>query len=76
MRVLTNSAGLVNVVEAAAGLNATVLAVFIRHGPTSNITNPMQKAFDKLAALGSETALRAALIAVSTTAGGMAGADP
>ncbi|KAK8857213.1 dimethlysulfonioproprionate lyase DddW [Apiospora arundinis] len=75
-RVLTNSAGLVNVVEAAAGLNATVLTVFIRHEPTSNITNPMQKAFDKLAALGSETALRAALIAVSTTAGGMAGADP
>ncbi|KAK6832905.1 hypothetical protein PG987_007599 [Apiospora arundinis] len=76
VRVLTNSAGLVNVVEAAAGLNATVLTVFIRHEPTSNITNPMQKAFDKLAALGSETALRAALIAVSTTAGGMAGADP
>ncbi|KAK8004473.1 hypothetical protein PG989_004192 [Apiospora arundinis] len=50
VRVITNSTGLVNVVEAAAGLNATVLTVFIRHEPTSNITNPMQKAFDKLAA--------------------------
>lgn len=65
-----------NVVEAAAGLNATVLTVFIRHGPTSNIINPMQKAFDKLAALDSETALRAASIAASTIAGGTLGPTP
>ena len=72
--VATNSVGIATVVEAAVGLNASILTVSIRHGPVSTIINPMQKAFAKMTSLDSESSLREASFPAKTVAGGTMGA--
>ena len=70
----TSSLGIATVVEAAVGLNATIITVSIRNGPLSTIINPMQKVFARMMSLDSESALREASFPAKTIAGGTLGA--
>ncbi|KAI0972305.1 hypothetical protein F4678DRAFT_471847 [Xylaria arbuscula] len=75
VKVPTDKTGTISIVEASNDLNAAVLTVAIENDIVSYIIDPMNYAFDKLASLNSEDALRAASYPTKTTAGGYVG-DP
>ncbi|KAI0545801.1 hypothetical protein F4679DRAFT_449056 [Xylaria curta] len=75
VKVSTDKSGVVMIVEACDDLNAAVLTVAIENDIISYIIDPMNYAFDKIAALNSEDALRNASYPTKTTAGGYVG-DP
>ncbi|RYP83384.1 hypothetical protein DL770_005404 [Monosporascus sp. CRB-9-2] len=71
----TDATGTVTIVEASNDLNAAALTVAIPNDIVSFIIDPMNYAFDKMATLNSEGALRDASYPTQTTAGGIVG-DP
>ncbi|KAI1433598.1 hypothetical protein GGR50DRAFT_695934 [Xylaria sp. CBS 124048] len=75
IKVPTDKAGTLTIVEASNDLNATVLTVAIENDIISYIIDPMNYAFDKIATLSSEDALRGASYPTQITAGGYIG-DP
>ncbi|KAI0413451.1 hypothetical protein F5X98DRAFT_390762 [Xylaria grammica] len=75
VKVPTDKSGTLTIVEASDDLNAAVLTVAIENDIISYIIDPMNYAFDKIAALNSEDALRNASYPTKTTAGGYVG-DP
>ncbi|KAI1295933.1 hypothetical protein F5Y03DRAFT_387328 [Xylaria venustula] len=70
VKVSTDKSGTLTIVEASNDLNASVLTVAIENDIISYVIDPMNYAFDKIAALNSEDALRNAIYPTKTTAGG------
>ncbi|KAJ2995714.1 hypothetical protein NUW58_g1195 [Xylaria curta] len=71
--VTTDAMGTVTIVEASNDLNASVLTVAIPNDIISFIIDPMNYAFNKIASLNSEGALRDASYPTKTAAGGVIG---
>jgi hypothetical protein len=73
VRVRTDAAGTLTVVEATDDLTSGQLTISADGGATSVEISPMNKAFEKLRGLNSETTLRASSIPNQTVAGGVLG---
>jgi hypothetical protein len=71
--VSTDKTGTIAVVEASNDLNASVLTVAIENDIISYVIDPMKYAFDKIATLNFEDALRGASYPTKTAAGGYVG---
>lgn len=73
LTITTDPSGTITIVEACNDLNASVITAAIPNDIVSYIIDPMDYAFDKMAALDTEDALRNASYAAQTTAGGIVG---
>ncbi|KAI1823536.1 hypothetical protein F4861DRAFT_549638 [Xylaria intraflava] len=73
VKVPTDKSGTLTIVEACNDLNAAVLTVAIENDIISYVIDPMNYAFDKIAALDSSSALLGASYPTQTTAGGYIG---
>ncbi|KAK4112979.1 hypothetical protein N656DRAFT_751974 [Canariomyces notabilis] len=73
VQVTADASGLLSIVEAITNINGSVLSVSADGGTTIEV-NPMEKSFQKLASLDSETSLRNASFPTNVKAGGIIGA--
>ncbi|KAL6401761.1 hypothetical protein AUP68_14214 [Ilyonectria robusta] len=73
VKVPTDSAGTVTVIEATDSLDGTVLTVSTGGSGASTIINPMDKPFNKLAALDTAGALTDATVPATIHSGGLVG---
>jgi hypothetical protein len=73
--ITTDPSGIITIVEACNDLNAAVITATIPNDIVSYVIDPMDYAFDKMAALDTPGALRNASYPAETTAGGVVG-DP
>ncbi|KAI3400071.1 hypothetical protein diail_4609 [Diaporthe ilicicola] len=71
--ITTDTSGTITIVEACNDLNASIITAAIPNDIVSYIIDPMDYAFDKMAALDTEDALRNASYPAQITAGGILG---